>query len=216
MPLKYIVRYGTQATPLEAAKAVHKALESRTSPPDTAFISQWPPPLLFFEVFSGFFFRWSVKRRFLFLFPNAVSLESGRALTLFATGATIPPLKYGARPGVWQNQNRCAPTRPWRIGRGVFPQETVKQDQDGRFKKMKEMGIAGGFIELHKLLKFENWVASGGEAKYVIADGLVMVNGEVETRKRKKIFPGDVIEFGDEKIRVAAGQPSGAGDFKKS
>lgn len=77
------------------------------------------------------------------------------------------------------------------------------------------MGIAGEFIELHKLLKFENWVASGGEAKYAIADGLVRVNGEVETRKRKKIFPGDVIEFGDEKIRVAAGQQSDAGDFKE-
>jgi ribosome-associated protein len=45
-------------------------------------------------------------------------------------------------------------------------------------------------------------VASGGEAKLVIADGLVMVNGKVETRKRKKIVSGDIIEFGAEVIRI--------------
>ncbi|MCG8615314.1 MAG: RNA-binding S4 domain-containing protein [Desulfobacterales bacterium] len=50
-------------------------------------------------------------------------------------------------------------------------------------------------VELYKILKFENLAASGGEAKYLIADGLVRVNGAVETRKRKKIFPGDVIEL---------------------
>ncbi len=50
-------------------------------------------------------------------------------------------------------------------------------------------------VELYKVLKFENLVASGGEAKYLIADGLVRVNGEIETRKRKKIYPGDTIEL---------------------
>lgn len=57
-------------------------------------------------------------------------------------------------------------------------------------------------IELYKILKFENWVESGGEAKYVISAGLVRVNGEVETRKRKKIVTGDVIEFNNEKIQL--------------
>lgn len=50
-------------------------------------------------------------------------------------------------------------------------------------------------VELYKVLKFENFASSGGEAKYMIADGIVRVNGLVETRKRKKIFPGDVIEI---------------------
>jgi ribosome-associated protein len=45
-------------------------------------------------------------------------------------------------------------------------------------------------------------VASGGEAKHAISEGQVIVNGKVETRKRKKIFSGDVIEFGKNKIRV--------------
>ena len=57
-------------------------------------------------------------------------------------------------------------------------------------------------IELYKILKFENMVTSGGEAKYVISQGQVLVNGEVETRKRKKIFSGDIIEFKDEKLRI--------------
>ena len=57
-------------------------------------------------------------------------------------------------------------------------------------------------IELYKILKFVNMVNSGGEAKYVISEGKVFVNGKVETRKRKKIFSGDVVEFGEEKIRV--------------
>jgi len=47
---------------------------------------------------------------------------------------------------------------------------------------MKDMEITEEPIELCRILKFENMVASGGEAKHVIAEGLVKVNGEVETR----------------------------------
>ena len=67
---------------------------------------------------------------------------------------------------------------------------------------MKDVEITEEPVELCRILKFENMVASGGEAKHVISEGLVKVNGEVETRKRKKIFSGDIIEFGDEKIRL--------------
>ena len=57
-------------------------------------------------------------------------------------------------------------------------------------------------VELYKILKFEGLVSSGGEAKSVIDDGQVVVNGEVETRKRKKIVSGDVIEFANQKLNV--------------
>ena len=57
-------------------------------------------------------------------------------------------------------------------------------------------------VELYKILKFEGMTGSGGEAKQVIADGLVLVNGKVETRKRKKIVTGDTIEFANEIIRI--------------
>jgi len=68
---------------------------------------------------------------------------------------------------------------------------------------MKEIVITAEPIELYKLLKLENLVASGGEAKYVIAEGLVRVNGEIETRKHKKIYARDTLEYGVSKFRVA-------------
>lgn len=57
-------------------------------------------------------------------------------------------------------------------------------------------------IDLHQLLKFEGLVSSGGEAKAVIDEGLVVVNGEIETRRRKKINSGDVVEFAGEQLRI--------------
>ena len=53
---------------------------------------------------------------------------------------------------------------------------------------MKEVILTTEPVELYKILKFEGVVSSGGEAKFVIDDGQVLVNGEVETRKRKKII----------------------------
>ena len=58
------------------------------------------------------------------------------------------------------------------------------------------------YITLQDLLKFENLVSSGGEAKQIILDGLVSVNGEVETRRGKKLHDGDIVEIGDEKIKI--------------
>jgi ribosome-associated protein len=67
---------------------------------------------------------------------------------------------------------------------------------------MRDVEITREPVELYKILKFEGLVENGGAAKAVIDDGQVLVNGEVETRKRKKIVSGDIIEFGDERFRV--------------
>ncbi|WP_221033086.1 RNA-binding S4 domain-containing protein [Actomonas aquatica] len=56
--------------------------------------------------------------------------------------------------------------------------------------------------ELYKILKLANLVGSGGEAKFVIAEGLVQVNGEVETRKRRKTMAGDVVSFDGQSVTV--------------
>jgi len=56
--------------------------------------------------------------------------------------------------------------------------------------------------ELYKILKFEGLAASGGEAKQFISDGLVTVNGETETRKRKKIVAGDTVEFNSDTLAI--------------
>ncbi|MEZ9524145.1 RNA-binding S4 domain-containing protein [Enterovibrio norvegicus] len=53
-------------------------------------------------------------------------------------------------------------------------------------------------VELYKVLKLANAVSGGGEAKHAIAEGYVIVNGELETRKRCKIYDGDVIAFNEE------------------
>ena len=58
---------------------------------------------------------------------------------------------------------------------------------------MEEFRLRSGeeYIELNNLLKALGWVSTGGEAKIRIDQGEVSVNGEVETRKRKKIRSGD-------------------------
>jgi ribosome-associated protein len=73
--------------------------------------------------------------------------------------------------------------------------------------KIRIVAIEKAPIELCRLLKFENLVQSGGEAKTVIAQELVKVNGAVETRKRKKLMAGDIIEFAGEKIQIKENQP---------
>ena len=60
---------------------------------------------------------------------------------------------------------------------------------------MEKIKIETEFIKLDALLKFAVLVGSGGEAKTVIADGMVSVNGEVCTMRGKKIRPGDTVEF---------------------
>lgn len=67
---------------------------------------------------------------------------------------------------------------------------------------MRVVEITREPVELHKILKFEGMVGTGGEAKMVISEGLVRVNGKIETRKRKKIVAGDTIEFDQEIIRI--------------
>lgn len=69
---------------------------------------------------------------------------------------------------------------------------------------MREVVLKIEPVELYKILKFEGLVPSGGVAKLAIESGDVIVNGEVETRKRKKMVAGDVIEFNGEEIRLTS------------
>ena len=60
---------------------------------------------------------------------------------------------------------------------------------------MEKITIETEFIKLDALLKYASLVGTGGEAKYVIGEGLVRVNGEVCTMRGKKIRPGDTVTF---------------------
>lgn len=58
------------------------------------------------------------------------------------------------------------------------------------------------FIELIKLLKFMGISETGGQAKLMVENGLVSVDGEVESRKRRKVRKGMTVTVGDETIKV--------------
>ncbi|MBR6243605.1 MAG: RNA-binding S4 domain-containing protein [Ruminococcus sp.] len=62
--------------------------------------------------------------------------------------------------------------------------------------------ITTEFIKLDALLKFASLVGSGGEAKNLIQNGEVLVNGEVCTMRGKKIRPGDKVELGGKEVIV--------------
>ena len=62
-------------------------------------------------------------------------------------------------------------------------------------------------IELYKVFKIANLVSGGGEAKHIITEGYVAVNGELETRKRRKMYDGDFFEFNQEYYVVVCDAP---------
>ncbi|MCG8338869.1 MAG: RNA-binding S4 domain-containing protein [Proteobacteria bacterium] len=66
----------------------------------------------------------------------------------------------------------------------------------------QEFELKGEYIELVKLLKVTGLCQTGGEAKMVTGDGLVKVDGEVETRKKKKIRLNQVVEYEGNTIKV--------------
>ena len=65
-----------------------------------------------------------------------------------------------------------------------------------------EIRIRDDFIKLGQALKLAGLVEDGVEAKIVIKDGQVKVNGETDERRGRKVFKGDVISFKDKEIKV--------------
>jgi len=71
---------------------------------------------------------------------------------------------------------------------------------------MKEFTLEAphDYIQLNQLLKLLNLVETGGEANQYITEGLVKVNGATELQKRKKLRPGDQIDFEEQTILITA------------
>ena len=67
---------------------------------------------------------------------------------------------------------------------------------------MEKIEITTEYIKLDSLLKFAALVGTGGEAKYVISEGMVTVNGEVCTQRGRKIKPGDVVRFEQNELEI--------------
>lgn len=65
-----------------------------------------------------------------------------------------------------------------------------------------EISINTEYIKLDQLLKFSGVAENGADAKFIIMDEVVEVNGELETRRGRKIRKGDVVTVGDQIINV--------------
>lgn len=69
---------------------------------------------------------------------------------------------------------------------------------------MREIRVTGDVIRLGQLLKLAGVVGGGGEAKALLAEGAVLVNGEPEERRGRQLGDGDVVAVEGEELRVAA------------
>ena len=67
----------------------------------------------------------------------------------------------------------------------------------------RDVAIRGDMIRLGQLLKLADVAGDGGEAKALLAEGLVTVNGEVELRRGRQLHPGDVVAVEGEQLRVS-------------
>jgi ribosome-associated protein len=67
-----------------------------------------------------------------------------------------------------------------------------------------DVPIRDEFIRLGQFLKLADLVEMGSDAKELISDGVVLVNGETETRRGRQLRPGDVVELDGQLVRVAS------------
>jgi ribosome-associated protein len=74
---------------------------------------------------------------------------------------------------------------------------------------MKEVAIRTPYITLGQFLKWAGFSESGGDARSLIASGVVFVNGEIEQRRGRKLRPGDVIRVRDQEAIVRGDDQSG-------
>ncbi len=91
----------------------------------------------------------------------------------------------------------------------LYNEELESEQLDDEEIEIEAIGIEVDAhpIELYKLFKIANLVSGGGEAKHIIDEGYVAVNGELETRKRRKMYDGDFFEFNQEYYVVVCNAP---------
>lgn len=67
---------------------------------------------------------------------------------------------------------------------------------------MQELEVRGPFITLGQLLKLRDVVGSGGEARSYLETSRVLVNGQIESRRGRKLYPGDIVEIEGESVAL--------------
>ncbi|MGF1695319.1 RNA-binding S4 domain-containing protein [Vibrio lamellibrachiae] len=90
-----------------------------------------------------------------------------------------------------------------------YDEASHEEEFEGEEIEIEAIGIdvSSQPIELYKVFKIANLVGGGGEAKHIISEGYVAVNGELETRKRRKMYDGDFFEFNQEYYVVVCDAP---------
>jgi ribosome-associated protein len=74
---------------------------------------------------------------------------------------------------------------------------------------MREISIRGDHITLGQLLKLAGLVSTGGEVKYLLKEATIRVNGDIDNRRGRKLFPGDIVVVEqNEPIHISASEPS--------
>jgi ribosome-associated protein len=68
---------------------------------------------------------------------------------------------------------------------------------------MRDIAIRGDMIRLGQLLKLSGLADSGGEARSLLLENVVTVNGEAEARRGRQLHPGDVVAVGEETVRLS-------------
>ncbi len=67
---------------------------------------------------------------------------------------------------------------------------------------MEELILREEYIKLGQAIKAVGFVGSGVEAKIVIQNGEVLVNGEIETQRGKKLYDGDIVSFNGQELKI--------------
>lgn len=67
---------------------------------------------------------------------------------------------------------------------------------------MRTFSLKGEYIQLIQLLKVLNWVEHGAMAQFVVEEGLVRYNGQIDHRKRLKVKVGDIIEYDGQQVKI--------------
>lgn len=67
---------------------------------------------------------------------------------------------------------------------------------------MKKIKITTEYLELQQLLKLEDFISSGGQAKYFLAENKVYVNDELEARRGRKLYPNDIVKILDKEFVI--------------
>jgi ribosome-associated protein len=78
-----------------------------------------------------------------------------------------------------------------------------KSKDEGPKTVVREVPIREESIRLGQFLKLSDLIDSGADAKPLLADGMVLVNGELETRRGRQLVKGDVVSLGDDAVRVS-------------